>query len=999
VVNTTSDAASAPLGDLTLRQAVNLANVLDGAETITFDPAVFATAQTITLTQGQLDLSDTGGTETIVGPAAGVTISGGDTSRVFEVDSGVVASLSGLTISGGATTANGGGLDNDGTTTLNDVTISANSAAGGGGGVCNNGTATLTNCTISDNTAGFGGGLSIASGATTTLIFCTVSGNSATSAWGGLDVAGAGSAALTDTIVAGNTGSSGASDIGGNGNVSGANNLIGTGGSGGLIDKVDGNIVGVANPGLAPLGDYGGPTETMALLPASAAIGAGAADSGIATDQRGAPRPTTGAIDMGAFQDQGYTLAVSSGSPQATMISQPFSAPLVVVLTEDFSHAPLPGATIGFAAPPSGASAALSASSAVTSASGTASITAKANATPGAYDVIASTLGVTSPASFSLTNQAQPSFAGLTGQTATYGSTVTFTGTLAAGLHAPAGEDVGLTIDGVTHQATIAANGSFSTQFTGADVVLNASATAYVVTYDYSTDGTFLAATGSSQLTVNPAELTITAVSDTKVYDGTTTSSGTPTCGTLFNSDTVTGLTQAFASKNVLGPGGSTLIVTGYTVNDGDGGKDYAIILESVPGTITPAPLTITATSDTKAYDGNTVSSRVPTYGTLFTDDTVTGLTQAFASKNVLGTNGSTLAVTGFTINDGDDGRDYTVTTATAMGTITPDLLTVRATSVSTVYGLPLPSLTDTITGFVAGESSSVVSGAPVLATTASTSASVGVYTITIAAGTLSATNYNFHLIAGALTVTPAPLVITAVSTTMDTGQPVPELAVVYSGFVDGDTAASLARSPVLATAATSSSAPGTYPITVGGASSPNYMITYVPGTLTVVLAPAIVESVSLETMKVSKHKSLREIVVRFSEALDPSTAQSINSYVLAPVPKHNKRKTKPVTLSQAIYNSSAFTVTLLTRRPLALNPPLDLTIQAAGLRDALGRELDGNDSGRPGANFTAVLSKAGAAVTSARELAPIGGLSSRAVDDVLAEVERFKRPRVGRGA
>ena len=43
----------------------------------------------------------------------------------------------------------------------------------------------------------------------------------------------------------------------------------------------------------------------------------------------------------------------------------------------------------------------------------------------------------------------------------------------------------------------------------------------------------------------------------------------------------------------------------------------------------------------------------------------MTGLTQAFASKNVLGTNGSTLAVTGYTINDGNGGNDYTVTTAT----------------------------------------------------------------------------------------------------------------------------------------------------------------------------------------------------------------------------------------------------------------------------------------------------------------------------------------------
>ncbi len=64
----------------------------------------------------------------------------------------------------------------------------------------------------------------------------------------------------------------------------------------------------------------------MALLPGSAAIGAGTAASGTTTDQRGAPRPTSGAVDTGSFQNQGYTLTVSSGSPQSTLVSQPFNS-------------------------------------------------------------------------------------------------------------------------------------------------------------------------------------------------------------------------------------------------------------------------------------------------------------------------------------------------------------------------------------------------------------------------------------------------------------------------------------------------------------------------------------------------------------------------------------------------------------------------------------------------------------------------------------------------
>ena len=83
VVNTTSDGTGSPPGDLDLRQAVNLANVIGGAATMTFDPTVFAAHQTIRLTAGQLELSDTGGLETITGPAAGLTIDAGGKSRVF----------------------------------------------------------------------------------------------------------------------------------------------------------------------------------------------------------------------------------------------------------------------------------------------------------------------------------------------------------------------------------------------------------------------------------------------------------------------------------------------------------------------------------------------------------------------------------------------------------------------------------------------------------------------------------------------------------------------------------------------------------------------------------------------------------------------------------------------------------------------------------------------------------------------------------------------------
>jgi hypothetical protein len=192
VVNNPTDTPKA--GETDLRQAINQANTDGGNVTITFDPMVFSTPQTIALnpTLGQLELSTANEAVTITGPTARVTVSGGGAIRVFLVDSGVTASISGMTITGGSTTANGGGLYNDGgNVTLTNCTVSGNAAGistalSGGGGICGaGGTTTLTNCTVSGNSAAFVGGGLFDYGGTMTLTNVTVSGNSSSGFGGG----------------------------------------------------------------------------------------------------------------------------------------------------------------------------------------------------------------------------------------------------------------------------------------------------------------------------------------------------------------------------------------------------------------------------------------------------------------------------------------------------------------------------------------------------------------------------------------------------------------------------------------------------------------------------------------------------------------------------------------------------------------------------------------------------------------------------------------------
>ncbi len=213
LVTTASDGITSPPGQMSLRQAVNLANVLHTAATITFDQSTggaFATAQTITLGLGQLELSDTGGAQTITGPAAGVTLSGGGLSRVIQVDGGVTASFSGLTIEDGGGTADRGGgvLDlSAANLSLTNCTLTGNKASGNGGGLANYGTATLSNCFITSNgSQGNGGGLfsdDSTGGGTVTLTNCTASGNTAGGTGSGLFLEGP-TIKLTGCTISGN---------------------------------------------------------------------------------------------------------------------------------------------------------------------------------------------------------------------------------------------------------------------------------------------------------------------------------------------------------------------------------------------------------------------------------------------------------------------------------------------------------------------------------------------------------------------------------------------------------------------------------------------------------------------------------------------------------------------------------------------------------------------------------------------------------------------------
>src|SRR5205807_4631414 len=118
-----------------------------------------------------------------------------------------------------------------------------------------------------------------------------------------------------------------------------------------------------------------------------------------------------------------------------------------------------------------------------------------------------------------------------------------------------------------------------------------------------------------------------------------------------------------------------------------------------------------------------------------------------------------------------------------------PADLTITADNKSKVYGATNPTLTATITGYVNGDTASVVSGTPALSTGATPSSAVGTYPITAAQGTLGAANYTFTFVNGTLTVTPASLTVTADNKSKVYGATNPALTATITGYVNGDTA------------------------------------------------------------------------------------------------------------------------------------------------------------------------------------------------------------------
>ena len=165
--------------------------------------------------------------------------------------------------------------------------------------------------------------------------------------------------------------------------------------------------------------------------------------------------------------------------------------------------------------------------------------------------------------------------------------------------------------------------------------------------------------------------------------------------------------------------------------------------------------------------------------------------------------------------------------------------LTAHVANTSKVYGDANPEFNITYSGFRDGDSEVGFSVPASISTIVDNSSKVGKYDI-VASGAVS-DKYEISYIPGTLTITKAPLSISAGNYTKKQGDAMPGFKASYTGFKNGENESVLTKQPVFFCEANEASAPADYAVTISGADAENYEISYEQGRLTVVEADAVV--------------------------------------------------------------------------------------------------------------------------------------------------------------
>ncbi len=318
--------------------------------------------------------------------------------------------------------------------------------------------------------------------------------------------------------------------------------------------------------------------------------------------------------------------------------------------------------------------------------------------------------------------------------------------------------------------------------------------------------------------------------------------------GSDASADSVTGTLNGSTSYSA----GSS--VNNYAINHASGtlssamGYAFSYANNASGITVTQRAITLTADAKTKVYGSADPSLTYQlTSGALYGSDSITGALSRTAGETVAG---GPYAINQNTLTAGGN---YNITYVGNSLSITRAGLTVNANARTKVYGSADPALTYTYSGLTNGDTASVFSGA--LSRTAGETVAGGPYAInqnTLTAGG----NYNITYTGNNLSITPAPLSVSAAAKSKVYGSSDPSLTYTYSGLTNGDTASVF--SGALSRTAGETVAGGPYAInqnTLDAGS--NYTISYTGNNLSITPATLNINAVAKTKLYGSSDPSL----------------------------------------------------------------------------------------------------------------------------------------------
>ena len=338
-------------------------------------------------------------------------------------------------------------------------------------------------------------------------------------------------------------------------------------------------------------------------------------------------------------------------------------------------------------------------------------------------------------------------------------------------------------------------------------------------------------------LTISKATINVTSDHKSRVY-GSTNPIFTYSYTGFQNSDTssvINGTTTSSTSAIITSDVGTYNIIT--NISDLSA-TNYNFTSSNGTLTITKATITVNADNKSRVYNDINPIFTFSYNGFLNNDDsTVINGTPIGSTSAIVTSNAGTYSITPDI--SALSATNYNFNGVNGTLTISKAIINVTSDHKSRDYGYDNPTFTFGYSGFLNGDTISIISGTPTATTSANVTSDVGNYNIIPNVSELYATNYDFDSFNGTLTINKAVINVSADNKSRNYGYANPTFTFSYNGFLNSDNSSVINGTPTASTNATITSNVGTYNIipNIIGLTSTNYTFSASNGSLTITKA------------------------------------------------------------------------------------------------------------------------------------------------------------------